>query len=138
MKKLIPPIFISIFFLTACNNSQHYDIKSNSNYEKGKASLEEIEKRNPEKFLKVTSGSKKNILGQTVIKGNIFNNAKIVHYKDVELKLFFYSQTGTLLEEDTETVYETINPGGSTSFKSKYFAPKSTDSISIKIISAKF
>jgi len=126
-----------IFFM-ACNNDPKYDINSNDLYEKEKASVENMEKKDPVRFLSVAGSNKKNLLGQTVIKGTVFNKAKLVHFKDIQIKLFFYSQTGTLLEEDIDTVYETISPGGSTAFKSKYFAPKGTDSVAMKIITAKY
>jgi uncharacterized lipoprotein NlpE involved in copper resistance len=138
MKSLLIALLAGIFILMACNNRHDYEIKSKDKYENGKLSIEDIEKKSPERFLSVKGSNKKNLLGQTVIKGTIFNNAKIVYYKDVELKLFFYSKTGTLLEEDHDTIYESISPGGSASFKSKYFAPKGTDSIAIKVLTAKF
>lgn len=132
-------LLIAGLFFTGCKNSSNkFDIKSKDQYEKGKASVEDIEKKNPVQFLSISGKNKKNLLGQTVVKATIFNNAKVVHYKDIEIKLHFYSKTGTLLEEDREVIYEEINPGGSTSFKSKYFAPKGTDSVSMKIVSAKF
>ncbi|MEO8770573.1 MAG: hypothetical protein ABI402_10825 [Ferruginibacter sp.] len=138
MKHLPIILLASLFFLAACSSQNKNDVKANDKYEKVKLSVEEIEKKNPERFLSISGNDKKNLLGQTVIKGNIFNNAKMVQFKDVEIKLFFYSGTGTLLEEDQQTVYETIYPGGKTSFKSKYFAPKGTDSVGMKVISAKF
>lgn len=134
----ITAAFIGIlFWVTACQSHDSYEIKTKDPYEKGKESLEQIEKKNPVRFLSVSGTDKKNLLGQTVIKGSIFNNAKMLRFKDVEIKLSFYSKTGTLLEEDLETIYESISPGSSTSFKSKYFAPKSTDSVAMKVVSAK-
>jgi hypothetical protein len=62
----------------------------------------------------------------------------MVTYKDVEIKLFFYSKTGTLLEEDVETIYEEVHPGSSVRFKSKYFAPKGSDKLELKVMGAKF
>ena len=138
MKKLLIVLFASAFFFASCNNEKNYNINSSDKYEKGKSSLEDIEKKAPEKFLTVSGNSRKNLLMQTVVKGKVFNNAKIVTYKDVAVKLKFYSKTGTLLEEDTDIIYETINPGGSASFKSKYFAPKGTDSVAMSITGAKF
>ena len=137
MKHLQIVLLATIFFLAACDNHK-YDIRTDDKYEKGKLSVEQIEKKNPEHFLSVSGNDKKNLFGQTVIRGSIFNNAKMVPFKDVEIKLFFYSKTKTLLEEDLQTIYETINPGGSTSFKSKYFAPKGTDSVGMRVVTAKF
>jgi len=127
---------IFILFFTSCSNKAD-EKKAADNYEKGKLTVAEIEQKNPERFLTVSGRDKKNILGQTVIKGSILNNAKMVSFKDIDVKLSFYSKTGALLEEDHEVIYETVEPGKSKSFKTKYFAAKGTDSVAMKVISAK-
>jgi hypothetical protein len=128
----------AILFLNACGSGQKdTDSKADKNYEKSKESLEQIEQKNPTKFIKIEGNKKKNLLGQTVVKGEIYNNAKMITYKDVEIKISFYSKTGAVLEEDIETIYDTIIPGGSVNFKSKFFTPKGTDSVGFKILEAK-
>jgi len=122
--------------LISCSN-RNKDASGNDPYEKGKMSVAEIEARSPVRFLKVETSDKKNLIRQTVIKGTIFNNAKIVTYKDIELRLRFFSKTGVLLEEEHETVYEEIAPGKSQSFKSKYYAAKGSDSVGVDVLSAK-
>ena len=131
-------LFLVGFGLASCENKKDYDIRSEKTYEINKLTLQKTEQKNPASFLIVKGERKKNILGQSIIKGRIINIAKIVAYKDVDVKLFFYSKTGTLLEEDHEILYETILPGGIKKFKSKYFTPKGTDSVAFKIITAKF
>ncbi len=126
------------FVLAACTSSEQKEKRSQDKYESSKLSLEELEKQSPLQFLSVTGNDKKNLLGQTVVKGKVSNKAKMVTYKDVDIKLFFYSKTGTLLQEDQEVVYESIAPGATVSFKSKYFSPKGTDSIAMKVVSAKY
>lgn len=130
-------LFSAITFLYSCSGNDRYEIKTADKYEMSKASLAETERKFPERFIKVTSTDKKNLLGQTVVKGTIVNTARVASFKDVDLKLSFYSKTGALLEEDHEVIYETVEPGGSKSFKSKYFTPKGTDSVAMNVISAK-
>lgn len=137
MKKIAVTFIITALFFTACN-SKADDKKTTDTYEKGKMAVEQIEKKNPERFLSVSGYDKRNILGQTVIKGSIVNKAKMVSFKDVDIKLSFYSKTGALLEEDHEVIYETVEPGASKSFKTKYFAAKGTDSVAMKVITAKY
>lgn len=72
-----------------------------------------------------------------MIKGTITNKATVARYKDIDVELAFYSKTGALLEKDHEVIYETISPGTTADFKTKYYAPKGTDSIALKIIAAK-
>jgi hypothetical protein len=136
MKKSGAILIISILLFAACK-SKPDEKKITDTYEKGKLTIAEIEQKNPERFLAVSGRDKRNLFGQTVIKGNIINNAKMAVFKDIDIKLTFFSKTGALLEEDHEVIYETLNPGEGKSFKSKYFAPKGTDSVAMKVISAK-
>lgn len=136
--KQIFRIGVLVLMLSACGDKKAEKEKAISDsYEKGKVNVAEIEAKTPARFLKATGGDKKNLLGQTVIRGSVENKAKIVTYKDVELRLRFYSKTGVLLEEDHETVYDEIAPGDSKSFKTKYFAAKGTDSVAIDVVQAK-
>jgi hypothetical protein len=138
MKKY--PVYILAVFvsLSACSSNEEEQKASQKKYEEVTLSVEEMEKKSPLSFLKVTGADKKNLMGQTVIKGNISNKAKMVTFKDIDVKLSFYSKTGTLLMEDHEVIYDEVAPGNNISFKSKYFSPKGTDSVAMKILSAKF
>ncbi len=137
MKNQIMSFMLLALFLVSCNNAAD-EKKTAATYEKVKLTVEEIEKKNPERFLSVSGHERKNLINQTVVKGTIVNNAKMVSFKDIDIKISFYSKTGALLEEDHEMIYETIAPGNSHSFKTKFFAAKGTDSVSMKVISAKF
>ncbi len=136
MKKLLGLIVVGSVLFAACQSKAEKETTEKDNYEKAKESLEEREKKNPVAFISVTSKDKHNLIGQTVIKGTVNNNAKVCVYKDVELELSFFSKTGVLLEKDNEKIYEVIEPGKSADFKTKYFAPKGTDSVGIKVIGA--
>ena len=137
MKKIIPGLILLSYVFAACNSNDKAGEKEKDRYEQTKETLEQAEKKTPQRFLTVNGHDKRNLLGQTVIKGSISNNAKVVSYKDVDVELSFYSKTGALLEKDHEVIYETIAPGSSTNFKTKYFAPKGTDSVAMKIVGAK-
>ena len=137
MRRLL--VLFCIIFICSCNNdnSAISGKKNPNSYEKTKETLGNKEKKNPIAFLSVNGRKKKNLIGQTVIKGKITNHASVVSYKDVEVQLLFYSKTRTLLEKDNEVIYEVFPPGGTKNFKTKYFAPKGTDSVGYEIISAK-
>jgi PBP1b-binding outer membrane lipoprotein LpoB len=137
MKKILGFLIMAVMVFTSCHNKAKEGAAENESYEKTKETLAAKEKKNPVAFLKVDSKDKHNLLGQTVIKGTVTNNAKVCTYKDVEIELSFFSKTSVLLEKDNETVYETIEPGKSAEFKTKYFAPKGADSIGIRVIGAK-
>src|SRR6218665_2158015 len=137
MKRAFSLALICAISITACRDKEAQAKKTADKYEDTKLSLEEIEKQTPAKFISVAESDKKNLLRQRVVKRKVTNNAKMATFKDIDLKISFYSKTGVLLEEDQETIYETLAPGTSASFKSKYFAAKGTDSIAIKVMSAK-
>lgn len=129
-------IFCTLFFyFVACNS--HNEVKENESYKETKNSLLKKEENNPPAFISVQGSSKKNIVGQTVVKGTLVNKASVATFKDVNIKLSFYSKTNALLETDKETIFEILNPGESQDFKTKYFAPKGTDSVGLQVLSAK-
>ena len=135
MLRLLTILFVAT--ILSCNSTDKKTNSPKDKYEQTKETLEETEKKNPVRFLTVSGHDKRNLLGQTVVKGTLINTAKVASYKDVEVKLSFYSKTGSLLEEDAETIFETVAPGKSTGFKTKYFAPKGTDSVVLKVMGAK-
>ncbi len=138
MKKIfVILVSASLIFLSCSESETTKAANEKESYEIAKESLQDKEVKNPQNFLTVTGNDRHNLVGQTVIKGTITNKATVASYKDVDIKLDFYSKTGTLLETDKETVYEIIAPGQSKNFKTKYFAPKGTDSVALMVISAK-
>ena len=138
MKKISALALFAAVLITSCNSSSDNKAEAKKDkYEQTKETLEQTEKKNPARFIMVSGHDKHNILGQTVIKGTLTNTAKVASYKDVEVELAFYSKTGALLEKDSETIFETLKPGTSENFKTKYFAPKGTDSVALKVTGAK-
>ena len=127
-----------LFILFSCNTDDEKKLDSEKeSYQETKKSLLNKEQKSPVNFLIVKGNDKRNLLGQTVVKCVLKNNATIATYKDVDLKLSFYSKTNVLLETDKETVFEIIPPGQSKNFKTKYFAPKGTDSVALEVLGAK-
>jgi hypothetical protein len=138
MKKSIALIIIASIVLFSCSSdSASKEMIEKQSYQLTKEELLKKEQKKPKDFLTVSGHNKKNILGQTVVKGTLLNKASIATFKDVDLKLSFFSKTKTLLETDKETIYETIGPGKTQDFKTKYFAPKGTDSVGLEVLGAK-
>ncbi|MGI8581396.1 MAG: hypothetical protein ACR2KX_04355 [Chitinophagaceae bacterium] len=137
MKKLFLLVTICIILFSCSESDSKKAAKEKESYEATKETLGDKETKNPQKFLTVAGHDRHNLVGQTVVKGTIINKATVASYKDVDVKLDFYSKTGTLLETDKQTVYEIIAPGQSKNFKTKYFAPKGTDSVALTVTAAK-
>ena len=138
MKLIKTFLFAFVLFLFACNDKgKKQDTKEETTYETSKMTISEIESKNPKKFLKVEGRDKHNLIGQTVVKGKISNTATVVAYKDVTIKISFFSKTGTLLEEDEETIYNEVKPGETLEFKSKFYPPKGSSDVKLNVINAK-
>lgn len=133
-KNLLLSLF-TLIFITACTN-QKSEKKSNDQYKKSKLTIAQIEQQNPLRFLEVDGKDKHNLIGQTVVKGEISNKATVVTYKDISVSIQFISKTGAVLEEDEEVIYDEVKPGSNINFKSKFFAPKGTEDVKMKIIKA--
>lgn len=106
-------------------------------YEATKMTLEEQEKSSPTSFLTVEGKTWENLIGQTVIEGDIKSSATIARFKDVVLIVTFFTKTDTHLGSETYVIYEFVNPGQLTHFKIKMDAPSATEKIAIDIESAK-
>ncbi len=129
-------VSVSLILFLACQPEKKEKKFDTQSYEKTKETLADKEKNNAAKFLKVDNKDRKNLIGQTVVIGHITNKATICTFKDIELKMSFYSKTATKLDEGIETIYETIPPGETVKFKTKYFAPKGADSVAIQVLKA--
>ena len=92
MKRIAALVFLTAIVISACNSSDKKTDAAKDKYEQTKETLEETEKKNPARFLSVTGKDKRNLFGQTVVKGTLNNTAKVASYKDVQIKLSFYSQ----------------------------------------------
>ena len=137
MKKFIAAILLASTLFACKGEDKKTEKKFNEKtYEENKESLADKEKNNPARFLKVDNKDRGNLIGQTVIIGHLENTATVCTYKDVEVKLTFFSKTGAKLDEAIETVYETIPPGEKVKFKIKYFAAKGTDNVTVQVVKA--
>lgn len=131
-------LFLLSVFLFSCTSSggESAAERERISYEETRTALFEKEISNPQAFLSASGDNKKNLIGQTVVKGKISNSATIAAFKDITIQFTFFSATGTLLETDKETLYLEVGPGKTKNFKTKYFAPKGTDSVAISVTGA--
>lgn len=124
---------ITVFF--ACSDKDEKISLNKTEYEQQKESLLDKEKKNPKKFLQLTSDDKRNIWGKTVYKGIIKNTASVCSYKNIRVKLLYY-KAGSLVTNHEELFEEILAPGNEFEFKAKYKTPKGTDSVFASIMSA--
>ena len=125
-----------LFFvlLSACDtaNNQH----PSAQYEEKKSSLKDIETDSPLKFLKVSGDFHGNLVNQTVVTGEITNNATLVSYKDIQLQIIFKDKEGAVIEKQKQVVDDVIKPNSKDGFKIKIGHVKDAYSVSVDITAA--
>lgn len=124
-----------VMCLLSCNQTKTDKIDE-QDYAKTKESLESKEKKSPLRFLKVDADFHKNIIGQTVIKGEVKNIATVAVYKNIRLKLLYYNKEGKLFENHEEVLDGSLSPGDAKKYKAKYRTKEKTDSIAVSVMSA--
>jgi hypothetical protein len=120
--------------LGACDNANEQH--PSTQYEQKKASLKDIETGSPLKFLKVSGDLHNNLINQTVVSGEVVNNATLVSYKDVELLLIFKDEDNKVIEKQKQTLDDVMKPGSTTDFKLKLSHVKGASSVVVDISSA--
>lgn len=84
-----------------------------------RAELNNKEKSTPKDYLSAKYSYWSNLAANTIVEGNIFNSATLAGFKNVKIKVNFYSKTDVLLGSEIFTVMEFVPPGGSASFRHK-------------------
>jgi hypothetical protein len=139
-------LFIMItLLLVDYNISTQSKEKSSSNYvesartktpEEIKAELLLSEQQNPAKYFNGSYKNWENLLGERVIEMNFKNNATLAGFKDVVVRVTFYSKTGTEIGSREFTWFEYFKPGQTQTHRIRTFAPGGTKDVSVEISSA--
>jgi hypothetical protein len=64
------------------------------------------------------------------------NAATVANFKDVMLKVDFFSKTNTIIATENVSIYEKINPGQTISYKKKIYVSKDVANVHITVIGA--
>lgn len=129
--------------LIACNNrpsnpSNNFPfVNEQPTYEQKVRTVEEEEKANPLRFVSVDVKYNSNFWGDKVkLDGEITNTATVANFKDVIVKITFYTKTRTRIRSEKITIYEFVNAGRRITFFKKISAPSNYSTITAEIISA--
>jgi hypothetical protein len=132
VKNFITCLLVSVL-LFGCHSGEQ---KPSAKYEEKKATLEEMERDSPLKFLRVTSSHHGNLLNQTVVEGEITNKATLVSFKNIQVQVSFLDKDNTVIEKQKETLDDVVKPGATNDFKIKTSHVKGASSVTIDIIAA--
>ncbi len=132
MARIIALLLLPLVFM-ACSGS---DQRPPAKYEEKKASLEEMERDSPVKFLKITGSHHGNLLNQTVVEGEITNKATLVSYRNIQVQVSFHDNEGKVIDKEKEILTDAIKPGATNDFKIKTGHVKGANSVTFDIIKA--
>ncbi len=132
MRNIIAILFVAVVFASCHSGEQQPSAK----YEEKKATLEDMERDSPLKFLRVSASHHGNLLNQTVVEGEIANKATLVSYKSIQVQVSFLDKDNAVIEKQKETLDEIVKPGTSSDFKIKTSHVKGASSVTIDIIAA--
>tara|TARA_R110001592_G_scaffold333244_1_gene617006 strand:+ start:1383 stop:2045 length:663 start_codon:yes stop_codon:yes gene_type:complete len=116
-------------------------IRKNENpksYIEQKMTIEETENSDPLRFLSVEGNYNESFWGTKFkLKGKVTNRATIADYKDLVVKITYFSQTKSVIGTKDYTIYQIFEPNRITEFKLDVANYKDVKSIGLDIIGAK-
>ena len=97
----------------------------------------QYEAENPVEFLEANGRYNENFWGDKLqITTEINNKAKVASYKDVKLKVIYYSKTNSIIGSNEFTVYEIIPPQKITEVELKIDNYENVDKIGWEVVNA--
>lgn len=127
--KLIASLVVVVMVIssTACNQA-HSD-----SYQEAKMTVAQQERKTPTAFLTTDGTYRRNLIDEWVLEGVIASKATTVTYKDVILRVDFFSKTKTLIGSERHPIYEFIGPQQQQSFKIKTMGVDGANSVNWEI-----
>jgi hypothetical protein len=137
-------IYLSIIaaaLMTSCSGggsgSSSLGFPTEQTYEEKILSIEEEEKANPKRFLDASGSYRENVLGTKMrIFGNVTSSATKANFKDIVIKVTYYSATDTDLGSDNFVLYKFVNAGTTVSFEWKIDKPSGCSKLGWEVVSA--
>jgi len=138
-------IFSKLYNSNDNNNSKQdifekYNKNGNSSeesYEEKVMTIEEIEYSQPTNFLSADATYRENFWGDKIkVKCSITNNATVATYKDVVIRITYYTKTGTEITSEEHVIYEVFPPNSTKTVELKIDNYAHVNSIDCEVIGA--
>lgn len=99
-----------------------------------KIDLKSKEEAEPLKYLSLSYDVREAFDGRTRITGRVSNKASVAKFKDVVIRMTFYTKTDTEIDTEEKTVVEFLAPNSAKNFNWKIATPRKTAKVSLQII----
>jgi len=131
--KQIINLFILAAMLNACNNNRN----NNGSYQEQVQSVEEIERSQPTNFLNASGTYNQTLFGNGIkVHGVIKNSATVANFKDVVVKVTYYSKTQTVIGSNNYIIYDFFPPHSEKQFELKIDKYEGTSTIGWDVVKA--
>lgn len=135
--RILAIIFVIIMGIVILANVLDNKTNTSSTYEESVMTIQEIEAASPLNYLEADGTYNSNFIGDKVkINGVITNTATATTYKDVTVRVNFFSKTNTLIGSEDYTLYEFYLPNSKQEFKLKVKAYSNVSSLGWEVINA--
>lgn len=145
-------VVLSIVLINCSSDIKHEESKPKTP-EELRAELKSLENNNPLDYLfykEVTLQPQNKLVKKetffrsavyendgALIEGLIINQATLAKYKDIVVKVMYYSQTETMIQSKSYVLYEYFSPNSENYFSIKVYPPKEYKNFNIRITKAK-
>ena len=152
--KILKTILLTLLtiWLTSCGDGNNTKETRQKTSEELKSELKQLELSNPRDYLdcqNVTLQLQKKLVKEGglfrnaeyaddggLIQGSFVNKATLAKYKDITIKVSYYSQTKTLISESAYIIYEFYNAHSTKNFSLKVDPPKAYKTFSFRVTGA--
>ena len=135
--RIVAIIFLIIVGIIILSKIFDKETDTSSTYQESVMTIQEIEATEPVNYLKADGTYNNNFIGDKVkINGVITNSATVTTYKDIIVRVNFYSKTNTLIGTEDYTLYEFYQPNSTQEFKLKVKAYSNVSSLGWEVINA--
>jgi hypothetical protein len=111
--------------------------KDSGSYYEQKMTIEQTENSDPLRFLSVDGKYNESFWGTKFkLQAKITNRATIADYKDIVVKITYYSKTKSVIGNEDYTIYQIFKPNKITDFKLDVKNYKDVNSIGLELVSA--
>ena len=126
-------VFAVAVILNACNNNHN----NNGSYQEQVQSVEEIERSQPTNFLNASGTYNQTLFGNNIkVHGVIKNSATVANFKDVVVKVTYYSKTQTVIGRNNYIIYDFFPPHSEKTFELKIDKIDGTNTIGWDVVKA--
>lgn len=126
-----------LFFLALIAIAMLQSCGSGSSYQEKVQTIEEMERSEPLSFLGISGKFEENFWGDEInIEAEVSNSATVASYKDIVVRVSYYTKTNTLLGSEDFTVYEVFKPNTIKKVALNVTKYKNVKALNLEIISA--